>query len=109
MRLRESHGALNLPPAQRLEALRPGRIVGGTSLAFRRDVSLRARFLPLLILAAVAACAHPRPQAGPFPADLPPVPQGMSVDAWVHAHAAYARAEHDGYAPRPILTVIDYS
>jgi hypothetical protein len=33
----------------------------------------------------------------------------MSADAWVQAHAAYARAERDGLSPKPLLAVIDYS
>ena len=31
------------------------------------------------------------------------------MEAWVHAHAAYARVERDGRAAKPLLTVIDYS
>src|ERR1043166_598643 len=64
--------------------------------------------IPALAIAAVG-CAHPRLQAGPAPAELPAVPSGMSTEAWVHAHAAYARAERDGRAVKPLLAVIDYS
>ncbi|HEV8358030.1 MAG TPA: murein L,D-transpeptidase catalytic domain family protein [Gemmatimonadales bacterium] len=64
--------------------------------------------IPALAIAA-AACARPRLQAAPSPADLPSIPAGMSTDAWVHAHAAFARAERDGRAAKPLLAVIDYS
>jgi hypothetical protein len=70
-------------------------------------LSLRL-FIPALTIAAVG-CAHPRLQTAPAPAALPPVPEGMSQNAWVHAHAAYARVERDGRAAKPLLTVIDYS
>src|ERR1044071_9015933 len=70
--------------------------------------SLLRQVLPALAIAA-GACAHPRVQAGPGPVELPPVPVGMSTDAWVHAHAAYAHAERDGLAEKPLLAVIDYS
>src|ERR1044071_4009728 len=58
---------------------------------------------------AVVGCARPRLQGFPSPADLPPVPAGMSSEAWVHAHAAYAHAERDGRAAKPLLTVSDSS
>ena len=64
---------------------------------------------PLLLLLGAAACAPPRPLTGPWAAGLPEAPAGMSREAWVHAHAAYAQATREGLRPRRLLTIIDYT
>lgn len=73
-------------------------------LRLRRLVS----YLALFVLAATA-CARPRPLNGPEVVGLPRAPEGMSKEAWVHAHAAYGRVRSGGYEPRSLLVVIDYS
>lgn len=63
----------------------------------------------MVALLVVAGCAPPRPVQAPGPDQGPPAPEGMSPEAWIHAQAAYQRVRLAGYAPRPLLAIIDFS
>ncbi|MGH7561219.1 MAG: murein L,D-transpeptidase catalytic domain family protein [Gemmatimonadales bacterium] len=63
----------------------------------------------LLGLVLSVACAPVGVRTGALPEDHPPPPEGMSVEAWVHARAAHQRATGMGLTTRTLVTIIDYS
>ncbi len=68
---------------------------------------LRPLLLPALLV--VASCARPALRLDPGVDRFPPPPAGMSGEAWLQAHAAFARVREEGRASREILAIIDYS
>ncbi|NOT07878.1 MAG: murein L,D-transpeptidase catalytic domain family protein [Gemmatimonadales bacterium] len=68
-----------------------------------------APLLALSVAISASACAPPRAQLDAWPADIPPAPEGMTTEAWVHARTAHTRATQDGLTSNPVLAVIDYS
>ena len=69
----------------------------------------RIIWAPVWGLLLLGACARPELRLGPEVEQFSPPPAGMSGEAWVQAHAAFARVREEGRAPREVLAIIDYS